>query len=438
MRKIQTCWGYPAVLLAQILIVWIYGLGVWAAVLSAVAAGVALRRIRISMAREKGYEEEYRETALYLEQLLCSYRRLEHAGKALEDCSAIFESNSRMGQAIDRARHVLRTGEGVEDGRIYEAAFEKIEEVYDSRRLRIVHTFLCNGERMGGETGRSVDILLEDLQLWKNRTGLYQNRKRFIKVECGISAGLSVLLCYVSRLLTPEELGFQICDSVVYQVSTLLVFLILWFVIASIYRKLSGPWLDIREQEDEEFQKKQKKLYGILCGKGKKASLLSRHVAKKVVGKYVKGEFPYWLLLVTLYLQSQSSYQALRYSMKETRGIFCDEIRKMTEGIYDSPRDLNPYLGFFEPLHLPEIQSGMKILYSVSANGYEDSRRQMDFLVAQNNRLMDQSERLIQNNKMAGMSLLKQLPMLVSCVKLLVDLASLLTMTMQNFQNIQL
>ena len=87
---------------------------------------------------------------------------------------------------------------------------------------------------------------------------------------------------------------------------------------------------------------------------------------------------------------------------------------------------------------MPEIQTGMKILYSVSTNGYEQSRRQLDFLVAQNNRLMDKSESYSQLNKMGGMSLLKQLPIMVSCLKLLIDLVNLLALTMGNFQNMQI
>ncbi len=80
----------------------------------------------------------------------------------------------------------------------------------------------------------------------------------------------------------------------------------------------------------------------------------------------------------------------------------------------------------------------MKILYSVNANGYEDSMKQLDFLVAQNNRLMDKNESYRYSNMMAGMSMLKQLPMVAACLKLLIDLVNLLAITMGSFQNIGL
>ena len=69
---------------------------------------------------------------------------------------------------------------------------------------------------------------------------------------------------------------------------------------------------------------------------------------------------------------------------------------------------------------------------------FEESGKQLDFLVAQNNRLMDKNESYHYSNLLAGMSMLKQLPMIVSCLKLLVDLVNLLAVTMGSFQNMGL
>lgn len=419
----------------QLFIGWIYDLGAGLILCLTVGGCLALRRIRFFIRREREFEQEYEQVVTYLEQLLCSYRRLGHTGRAMEDCSSLFEPGSRMGGAIQRARHIFMTGEGVEDGSILEAAFAEIEKEYDSRRMKIIHTFLCNGDRTGSDSRGSLDILLEDLEYWKNRTSIYEKRKKFIKTECAVAAGLAAVLCYVSRLLTPEELGLHISDNPIYQISTAVVLLALWWLIALIYRKLSVKWLDgggNRGEEDARLEK----LYQMLGKDLSAVSGLSVHVAKRVLGRYVRQEFPYWLMIVTLYLQTESGYQALKKSMAQMDGIFCREIQVLTEKIYDSPRDLQPFLEFFGKLELPEVQTGMKILYSVSTNGYEDSRRQLDFLVAQNNRLMDRNEVFIQNNKMAGMGLLKQLPMVLSSIKLLLDLIHLLTMTMGRFQNL--
>lgn len=437
MRKAKRWIFYAGMIPLVLSVVWIYGLG-WLSVIPLCAASyVALSKIRACRLTDMQYEYTYMQVTTYLEQLLCSYRRLGHAGKALEDCRLLFEPDSPMGKAISEAKHILLTGEGVLDGDILAAAFGSIERHFESRRMRIIHQFICNGDKTGAESGRSADILLEDLELWKNRTRIYQNRKRYIKIECGIATGLSLLLCYVSRLLTPEELGFDISESVVYRVSTVGVFILFLVILVKIYKKLSGSWLDersIRKQQMERLDR----MYRVLRGEGEKESLLTRHMAKRILARYVREEFPYWLLLVTLYLQSESSYQALKYSLCETQGVFRMELERLLQEIYDYPRSLEPYLDFFSVLELSEVQSGMKILYSVNANGYEESKKQLDFLIAQNNRLMDKNESYCHSNKMAAMSMLKQLPMVVSCLKLLIDLVNLLAVTMGSFQNINL
>lgn len=434
MRKNGTWIVYAALCPLVFVLIWVFGLGWYFLLPLGAACAYAVWKLQNYQRIEHANQSTYLQVTTYLEQLLCSYRRLGHAGKALEDCSLLFEEESEMGQAVGRAKHILLTGEGVLDGNILQMAFRTIEESFDSRRMRIIHQFICNGERTGAESGRSADILLEDLELWKNRTKLYQNRKHFIKIECGIASVLAVFLCYVSRLLTPAELGFDISSSLLYQASTVGAFILILFLLVTIHRKLSSGWLDYTGKQAKGDTERFEKYYHLLDSRA--GSSLSRHMAKKILSRYVRAEFPYWLLFVTLYLQSESCYQALRYSLEETDGVFRKELERLIERIYDSPRSLEPYLAFFSGLSIPELQSGMKILYSIQANGYEDSGRQMDYLVAQNNRLMDKNESYVFSNKMAGMSMLKQLPMVVSCIKLLIDLVNLLAMTMGSFQNI--
>ena len=218
MRKGRSLFVFLVAAGIQLVIGWIYGLGTGLKLCLAIGGCLALRRIRFYIHREREFEQEYEQVVTYLEQLLCSYRRLGHTGRAMEDCSSLFEPGSRMGGAIQRARHVFMTGEGVEDGAILEAAFSEIEKEYDSRRMKIIHTFLCNGDRTGSDSRESLDILLEDLEFWKNRTSVYEKRKKFIKTECAVAAGLAAVLCYVSRLLTPEELGLRISDNPIYQI----------------------------------------------------------------------------------------------------------------------------------------------------------------------------------------------------------------------------
>ena len=130
---------YVILLPFVLFIVWVYGLGVVFIVPLFAASCVAVARIRRYQRADREYEVAYSQVTTYLEQLLCSYRRLGHAGKALEDCRTLFREDCLMGKAICQAMHILFTGEGVIDGDILDAAFASVERFYDSRRMRIIH-----------------------------------------------------------------------------------------------------------------------------------------------------------------------------------------------------------------------------------------------------------------------------------------------------------
>lgn len=59
-------------------------------------------------------KEDYYEVTIYMEQFLCSYKRLSHVRMAWEDCCNLFEEKSNIYQAIQRAIYIMETGE---DGR---------------------------------------------------------------------------------------------------------------------------------------------------------------------------------------------------------------------------------------------------------------------------------------------------------------------------------
>ncbi len=383
----------------------------------------------------KEQEHRYTELTVYMEQLLCSYKRTNKLTDSLQDCGTLFSPKSIMGKCISRAVYIMQTGEGVADGEIARRALEEIERRYPSRRLTMLHDFMCEAEKMGGQREQAADILLEDVQMWKRRTSLFQKKKGYIRMETIIALGLAAVMCYVSKLLTPSELGFRLSDTLFYQVVTTIVFCGFAGILTLVWKKLTGSWLDERERMDQKQLRRFTKQYHILKGKIK-TNRMGRHLAKRICRKQVEYDFPYWLLSITLFLQTDSVYQAMKNSLKTVKGIFSMEVEKLLETIYKHPHLLTPYTDFFTELTMPEVQTGLKILYSVNQNGYEDSKKQLDFLVSQNNQLMDHAESNRYANQTAGLSLLKHLPMMLASIKLLADLVNLLVLTMGSFQNL--
>lgn len=368
-------------------------------------------------------KKEYYEMTVYMEQMICSYKRLGNVRLALEDCVTLFDEGSKMGKALRQALHTLKTGEGVEGKEIVKGALSHIHMRYVSRRMRLLHEYLCSLEKVGGETAEALDILLGDLQMWKRRTLFYQKKKQFIRRECTVAVLLAGGLCYMSRLLVPYNLLEDFTESLFYQVSTALTMAGLLCTEVLILYKLTGSWLD----RQAAFAEKK--------GRRKKKSRWNKKIKwkKKTSLNEAAREFPYWLLSVTLYLQQESVFYAVQQSLEQTYGVFKEEVSRFLECIYDEPSSLIPYTEFFGRLRLPEIQTGMKILYSVNTNGYQDTKRQVRSLVEQNNILIDTSESNRLKNRITALGMLRQIPMLIAGIKIVSDMVTLFTATMGEY-----
>lgn len=378
---------------------------------------------------------EYYDATAYLEQLLCSYKRFGQLKQALEDCCSVFSENGKMGNRLKQALHILKTGEDVMDKNIARTALKQIESGYKSRRMETIHDFLCEAEQTGGNREDAIEILIQDLQMWKQRTALYQKQKGYLRTETAVAIVLAIVMCYVSRFLTPDELGIDLTETMLYQFTTCMVFFAFFLSLILVWKKLTGSWIDCYEQDDKKILDRKKRLYCILKGE-LKANCLQKHLAQKICRREVEVEYPYWLLNMSLKLQTESVYNAAKQSIQGRCGILADEVRNLIQNIYQEPMALRPYTEFFKELRLPEVQSGMKILYSITQNGFDESGRQINFLIAQNNQLIDRAEKKKYENQTAGLGLLKHLPMMLACVKLLADLVNLLMLTMGAFQNI--
>lgn len=387
--------------------------------------------------RNNRAEREYYEITAYMEQMLCSYKREGNIRRAVEDCASLFSDKTKMGKILREMLHMLKTGEGVQGAEIVREALCQMNGAYNSRRLVLLHDFLCSVDKMGGETAEALDILLQDLQMWKRRVLLYQKKKHFICVESVLAVFLALLMCFVSRIFVPFDILPDLTDSYLYQGTTVLIIGLLFLAEIIILHKMTGSWLDIKQKQTGKEKRRLKKEFLRL----KKTAHASRrkglfiHFAKKLCRSEVEREFPYWLLSVTLYLQQKSVYHAVHQSLQQVRGVFREEVKQFLARMYEAPSSLYPYTNFFRELDLPEVQTGMKILYSVNTNGYQETRRQIRFLVEQNNLVMDKCERRRLENQLAGMGMLKQIPLTLACGKVAADMVVLLMMILRGYQS---
>ena len=360
---------------------WLY-----AAVLLILSQAYALFYYKISRKGECA-KEDYYEVTVYMEQFLCSYKRLGHVRMAWEDCCNLFEEKSNIYQAIQRAIYIMETGGNGQGKTILSGAFCEIESIYNSRRLEMMHRYIAQIEKTGGEVITAIDMMLGDLQSWKQRTAVYQKKKSFLRKEFFLAAVFALLMCCATHMILPCNIVHRVENMTVYQVSTTVVLVSLPLFVLFVYNNCAKSWLDSSHR----------------------------------FGDTLEEEFPYWLWSVSLYLQQDSVYHALQQSCHGLRGELAEEVRRLLENIYEQPNSLIPYVQFFRNRDLPELHSGMKLLYSFSSNGNPDIQKQVYFLVEQNQRMIEQRELNRQQIALSAFQLVKQVPMLIAGGKIVLD-----------------
>lgn len=403
MKNVLGQWivGFVLAVAGSISFAMFYGLG-WPERLSLMLVSCVLVPVWFRIqSKEKVKWEEYHDMTTYLELFLCSFKKTGHIKMTLEDCQLVFRGDGRMAKAVHKALHILETGETAKEGNVTKSALYEIERDYTCRRMKLLHHFISRAASMGGDVSEALDILLADLEMWKRRFVLYHKKKQHIGRECMLAAILSIVLCGLSHMLIPVEFREMLNSSVPYRVSTVVVFLFLLGAVV-IIRYMTG------HVQPESFGEKRR-------------------------DKIVEREFPYWLLSVTLYLQQESLYHALLQSAEETEGIFRREVDCLIEKLYQDPVSLQPYLDFFADLDVPELRTGMKMLYAVNTNGYPDTKRQVHFLVEQNNAVLDRSEREYYRVKLASLGLLRQIPMMLAGGKVMIDMVIFLMIMLERF-----
>lgn len=385
MKKIWM--GVILVIVTDFFVVYIFRLQIWATLWLIFMTLVCFPFFVKITGNRRRYREEYYEMSIFMEQFLCSYKRWGHIKMAFEDCATIFEKGSKIYLVIHRVIGVLKSGRGNTENTILENVFDEITELYDSRRIKIMSHFLCHTESAGGDVLYAVDILLEDLQMWKQRTLLYQKRKKYLEKEFVVSSLLAVFLCGFTHMILPSDCINKIENLPLYQLSTIAVLSGIMLLALFLYHHYSKSWLDVMKEMDSSIEE----------------------------------EFPYWLLSVSLHLQNNSVYHAIEQSLQGLRGWFRREVERLLRNIYEAPNSLEPYVNFFKGQSIMELQTGMKILYSVNNNEYSDTRRQVRFLVQQTQYVMDQNERNRNQTKLAMFQMFKQFPMVMAGAKIVFD-----------------
>lgn len=414
------------------------------------------------------YEQKrFLDVTSYLEQLLYSFRKVPKILNSLEDTLAVFPEG-KMNEMILLTMNNIQTKPIEEGTDIYHNAFKEMEEHYGCRRMKQIHDFLIKVEDVGGDFNKAIDILLEDRRLWIERVYELEAERKNLKVKIIISLALSFLICGLTMLMLPKDFNTLQNALSQFATTTLIISNIAIYYFAQ--KKLGADWLnDLYENTNEierhyntvvnwDAKKERKKslikvaIGGIICAIG--IMLISMpaiviggivvlfsfmqpslklKTSKKRILREIDKAFPIWIMELSLLLQTDNPQVSLTKSVEKAPFVLQKDLSKLVDNIEKNPADIKPYISFMPEFDLPDVQSALRMLYSMSETGVKDAEEQIMFLVERNNRLLDKSERMSNEDSIAGIGLFTLIPMVTGSIKMMVDLGvfliSLLNMT---------
>jgi len=460
---------YILAFIAVILVSLLYGLQL-PYVLAIIAFSLFISPFIIRNTYKNLYEQKrFQDVTGYLEQLLYSFRKVPKILNSLQDALAVFpegKMNEMIRQVMDNIQN--RPIEEGED--IYHNAFSEMEVHYGCRRMKQIHDFLIKVEDTGGDFNKAVDILLEDRRLWIERVYELEAERKNLKIKIIVSLALSFFICGLTMMMLPKD--FNTLQNALSQLATtaLIISNIIIFYFAQ--KKLSADWLDDLQEDTEEIQrhydtavnwngKKERRkslikaaVGAIICVTGVVLASMPAVVlgggavlfslvqpalklknAKKRILREIDKAFPVWIMELSLLLQTDNPQVSLTKSVEKAPYVLQKDLEKLVSEIEKNPADIKPYLGFMPEFDLPDVQSALRMLYSMSESGAEDSKEQIMFLVERNNRLLDKAERMANEDSTAGTGLFILIPMVTGSVKMMVDLGVFLISLLSITQN---
>jgi hypothetical protein len=415
--------------------------------------------IIINTCKNAGEEKDFEDISNYLEQLLYSFKRVPKILTSLEDTAQVFPEG-KMHRLVQQSIHRIQSDTTEEN--IYRAAFLETEKEYCCRRLVQTHDFLIKAEEIGGDFSNALTILLLDRQMWVERVYEMAQQRRNIRRNILISLLLSAGICKISMIMLPKEfmaLTHPLSQTVTaaYMISGITI----WFWGQ---KKLQASWLREDISCEEEVQKEYEYLEHYRAGKNRKNNLkkvlpvlpflaiciwrkaktmavcflgaavmlwmqpgLRHRLARKRIKKEVEKSFPIWLMDLSLLMQTENVHNALEKSVDKAPYVLKKELTRLVEAIERNPDSIEPFLDFMPWMDLPDVQSALRLIYSMWATGDgEDMEKQISVLVERNHHLMDKAERIANEDALAGAGMLVLIPMVTGSVKMMTDMGLLL------------
>ena len=362
------------------------------------------------------YKKKFEDLRSYMEQMCYSFKKSGKIRPSLIDAQKI--SDGEMKEIIEE---VIVNIDSKMNEDIYEQALKILEEEYYCKRLISLHEFIIKIEKQGGEFEEYINIILSDIKEWSDRTELFRRDIDRIRRNVLISIGATLLTCGFMAYLIPKEYSFT--GNIVYQISSMIIILIMLVIYIFVYKKLNIDWL-----KEESFLNPEMvdKYYDLIMKiqneKIKFMDKLSINKVKKRMRREISKVFPDWLRQVALNLQQQTVQSSIENSYDDAPYILKRPIRHLLIDFEEYPIGIEPYDNFLQELDMPEIQSSLKMFYCINELSKEETYKQTNAIIDRNNKMLKQAEEMKNKDRIGLAGTLSAGPMMVGVVKIIIDM----------------
>lgn len=146
------------------------------------------------------------------------------------------------------------------------------------------------------------------------------------------------------------------------------------------------------------------------------------HISYNWLVKEINLYFPQWLMEMAILLQGNNVQVAVAKTISNAPCVLRPELEQLVEKLKRQPEAIEPYMEFLGQFRLSYVQSAMKMLYAISEAGNGDSQEQIRIMIRRNEKLMDKAEKIVNERKMAGISLTGYLPQITISFQMMVNM----------------
>lgn len=419
--------------------------------------------------RYKHEHDKFDDVADYLQQLGTSFLKTKKIRNSLEEVAYILKGRriyDTLMQAIDYI-------DNERSDTLFEDAFAIIEKEYGCEKMKALHKFLIKVEKEGGAFESTLSLMMSDIQVWIQRTYIYQGRRKSTHTAILMGIIMSLIMCGVLNNYIPDNIPFDKSDgstghmtlaiygNIVYQIVSTIFLSLMIGIYTMTQTIMQGSWLTekgVRKDKDIAKDHKYVKyfdlkaetlryliwviplaivsaisyfvlhqptfaaifafcaLYYLTFPKRKRKS------AKKRLERDLQKSFPDWVRDVSISLNTQTVQNAIILSEEKAPTVMKPAIRQLIEDFTADPVSYEPWANFLDEYDFPEAKSAARMFYSINELSGESAKMQIDSLIKRNAKSIQEAEDKKADDEITTLGYMVILPMIISIFKLIVDL----------------